>query len=253
MRLYTATAWIVLVLAVAVSAQGTPFRWVCYYAASATPSELSRYDLLVFDSDAHPPIPPLQQRGKVVIGYLSIGEVNKTRDYFGAVQSEKLVLGENKNWKDSFFVDVRNPLWTRRVVEQLIPKILKSGFNGVFLDTVDNAAYLEEQDPVRNKGMADAMVRLIHTIRQTYPKIRVVVNRGFDILPRVESDIDMVLGESIVPSQVTLLKELHKRRPSITILTLDYVNPTDVKSITETYPRRRQLRRHSKLSHLLRR
>jgi uncharacterized protein (TIGR01370 family) len=220
-------------------AQAQTLRWACYYASAAPLSTLSKFDLLVFDSDAHPAIAPLKERGKTVVGYLSIGEVNSTRAYFNNVKAQNLVLQENKNWQGSFFIDVRNPLWTRRVVEELVPKIIQKGFNGIFLDTVDNAPYLEQQDPRQYRGMADAMVQLIKTIRQNYPAIKIIVNRGFDILPRIESEIDMVLGESIVESQVRSLQDLKKRRPGVTILTLDYVDPSNRSAVVQTYRRQR--------------
>jgi endo-alpha-1,4-polygalactosaminidase (GH114 family) len=232
-------ALLVLLLLFPLLAQAQQLRWVCYYAADAPVSTLTKFDLFVFDSDAHPAIAPLKERGKTAVGYLSIGEVNSTRAYFADVKTQNLILTENKNWKGSFFVDVRNPLWTQRILEDLIPKILHSGFDGVFLDTVDNAPYLEQTEPQRYRGMSDAMVSLIKTIRRNYPSIKIVVNRGFDILPKIEGDIDMVLGESIVDSQVTLLKHMKKRRPSLTILTLDYVDPKDRNAVIQAYRRQR--------------
>ena len=232
-------AVITLLLVISAGAQTQQLRWVCYYADSAPLSVLTKFDLLVFDSDSHPALPPLKERGKTVVGYLSIGEVNATRAYFADAKSQNIVLAENKNWKDSFFIDVRNPLWTKRIVEDLIPKILHSGFDGVFLDTVDNGPYMEQIEPQRYRGMGEAMVQLIKTIRKNYPTIKIVLNRGFDILPKVENEIDMVLGESIVESQVTALKELKKRRPSVTVLTLDYVDPKDRNTVLQTYRRQR--------------
>jgi endo-alpha-1,4-polygalactosaminidase (GH114 family) len=214
-------------------------KWVCYYSDTAPLSTLSKFDLLVFDSDHHPALAPLKQRGKTVIGYISIGEVNSTRSYYNEVKAQNLVLQENKNWPGSYFIDVRNPLWTRRVIEELIPKIIQKGFNGIFLDTIDNAPYLEEMDPQRFRGMSDAMVTLIKTIRRNFPTIKIVANRGFDILSKFEGDIDMVLGESIVPEQVRLLQDLKRRRPNVTILTLDYINPSDRNAVIQAYRRQR--------------
>jgi uncharacterized protein (TIGR01370 family) len=219
--------------------QAQQIKWVCYYSDTAPLSTLSKFDLLVFDSDHHPPLAPLKERGKTVIGYISIGEVNSTRSYFNEVKEQKLTLQENKNWPGSFFIDVRNPLWTRRVVEELVPKILQKGFNGIFLDTIDNAPYLESLDARQYRGMADAMVTLIKTIRRNYPSIKIIANRGFDILQRIEGDIDMVLGESIVDSQVRALQDLKKRRPSVSILTLDYINPADRAAVIQAYRRQR--------------
>lgn len=219
--------------------QAQQVKWVCFYGASAPLSTLSKFDLLVFDSDSHPLLRPLKERNKTVVGYLSVGEVNSTRAYFNDVKAQNLTLQENRNWPGSFFIDVRNPLWTKRVIEELVPKILQKGFDGVFLDTVDNAPYLEELDRQRYRGMAEAMVTLVKAIRQNYPNIKIIVNRGFDILSRLEGSFDMVLGESIVEEQVRLLQDLKRRRPNVTILTLDYINPADRNAIIQAYRRQR--------------
>jgi hypothetical protein len=105
--------------------------------------------------------------------------------------------------------------------------------------------------------MADGMVALVRTIRRYYPKIRIIVNRGFDILPRVEADIDMVLAESVfadfdfktreyreVPrsqyeQQVRILKDAVRRRPALKVLTLDYWNPEDKAGVARIYNEQR--------------
>ena len=116
-------------------------RWACYYADTAKLETLMKFDLLVLDSAYPAPLSPLADAGKTLIGYLSVGEVASTRPYFDRVKTEGILLEENRNWKGSFFVDVRDQRWTKRVVEDLIPEILRKGFHGIFLDTVDNAAY----------------------------------------------------------------------------------------------------------------
>ena len=218
---------------------GQQLKWVCYYADSAPLSALTKFDLLVFDSDNHPAIAPLKERGKTVIGYISIGEVSNTRSYFNDVKAQNLTLQENKSWPGSFFIDVRNPLWTRRVIEELIPKILRKGFDGVFLDTIDNSPYLEQLDARQYRGMGEAMVTLIKTIRRNYPNIKIIANRGFDILQRFEDDIDMVLGESMEQEQVRLLQDLKRRRPKVTILSLDYIDPANRNAVIQAYRRQR--------------
>lgn len=232
-------------------------KWAVYYSDTAPVSALLPFDLLVFDSDSHPDLRALSERGKTAVGYLSIGEVANSRSYFEAVRSQGILLQENQNWPGSYFVDVRDGRWTKRVIEQLVPSILRRGFKGVFLDTVDNAVYLEQQSPTRYKGMMTAMVNLIKAIRRNYPQARIIVNRGFEILPKIEKDIDMVLGESmyttydfetkkysVVPQaeyrqQAKVLTDAKRRRPQLTILTLDYWDPADSAFIRQIYAAQR--------------
>lgn len=240
-------------LANGAAASGPPIPWVVYYAAELPPTAFFPYDLVVFESDRHPPIEPLIDRGKKVVGYISLGEVNETRGYFAEVKGEGILLGENENWKGSYFVDVRDPRWTRRVVEELVPQILRRGFQGIFIDTMDNPGHLERLDAKANAGMLEAGARLIRTLRRNFPKMTIVLNRGYDLLPSVERDIDMVLGESVYADydfekkqygkvddatyrqQVEILQGAARRQPNLKVLTLDYWDPADKARIAEIY------------------
>ena len=232
-------------------------RWVVYYSDRASPQEFSEYSLIVLESQSYSRLRPLTDLGKPLLGYLSLGEVEAYRPYFEEVKAEKILLQENANWKGSYFVDLRDPRWTRRVVEQLIPGILRRGFDGLFLDTLDNAAYLEQENPTRYRGMTAAAARLVRTIRLHYPTIKIMMNRAYEILPEVEQSIDMELGESVfadhdmktktyrlVPAelyreQVRLLQAAQKRRPELKVFTLDYWDPADPAGIARIYREQR--------------
>lgn len=231
--------------------------WVVYYSDRAALEELIKYDLLVFDSEVHPPLDPLTDRDKILLGYISLGEVEDYRYYFNDVKSDGILLQENKNWKGSYFADIRSRLWVSRVIEQMIPDILRRGFDGLFIDTLDNPIYLENEDPEKYRGMKDAAVRLVRSIRLHYPSIKIMINRAYEILPEVGLYIDMVLGESmftdydfekksyyVVPiyryqSQVNLLKDVKKRMPHLKIFTLDYWETSDISGIVRIYKEQR--------------
>jgi len=230
-----------------------PIPWAVYYASELPPTAFYGYDLVIFESESHPPIEPLVDRRKTVLGYLSLGEVHETRPYFGEVKAEGLLLPENPNWPGSHFIDVRDPRWTKRVIEELTPTILHRGFQGVFLDTLDNPPHLERADAKAHAGMTEAAGRLVRTLRRHFPRITIALNRGYDIIPAVERDIDLVLGESVYADydfvekryqkvgpelyreQVELLQAAARRQPKLRVLTLDYWDPADAAGIAEIY------------------
>lgn len=234
-------------------AAGPAIPWAVYYAAELPPSAFYAYDLVVLESDRHPPLEPLIDRGKKVVGYISLGEVNETRPYFAEVKAEGILLGENENWKGSYFIDVRDPRWTKRVVEDLVPQILRRGFQGIFIDTLDNPGHLQRLDAKANAGMVEAAARLVRTLRRNYPRMTIILNRGYDLLQSVERDIDMVLGESVYADydfetkkygkvddatyrqQVEILQGAARRQPNLKVLTLDYWDPSDAAGIAEIY------------------
>lgn len=232
---------------------GAPGDWAVYYADRKPAKAFFGYDLVVFDSHHHPRLRPLKERGQTVLGYLSVGEVEKHRPWFRAVREQGLLLEENPNWPGSYFVDVRDPRWRARVIEELIPRLVREGFDGVFLDTLDNPLYLEERDPGRFEGMTTAAADLVRGIRRHYPYLEIMVNRAYDLLPRVAEDIDRVLGESVYSDydfedetyqrvadkayrrQVERLQALHAEYPHLEVHTLDYWYPEDPGKIAEIY------------------
>lgn len=232
-----------------------PVRWAAYYSGVQPAESLAEFQLLILDSDFHPDLAPLA-KNHTLLGYISIGEVESTRAHFNLAKGKGVLAGENENWKGSFFVDVRNAWWTEQV-KMLIRQTLQRGFHGVFLDTVDDAEYLEDKDNGAYRGMLEAMARLILEIRREFPKIPIAVNRGYPLLPRIGSSIDYLLGECIrtdydfgtktyhrLPEkdygeQVRILKIAKERNPRLTILTLDYWNPRDTAGIARIYNEQR--------------
>ncbi len=231
----------------------THAKWLAYYSDEAAPGAFADYHLLVFDSESHPPISPLVDAGTTILGYISLGEVERYRSYFSTVHAEGILLDENPNWPGSYFVDLRSALWRDRVLDHLIPEILDSGFHGLFLDTLDNAAYLESTDAVRFRGMTSSSAKLVAEIRGRFPSIRIMMNRAYAILPEVADYIDMELAESCftdfdfsskqyrrVPDeeyqrQVQLLQGIRTRHPGLEIFTLDYWDPSDDEGIRTIY------------------
>lgn len=233
--------------------EAQPARWVVCYSDTVRAESLAPYNPIVLDSRYHPPLAQLLEAGKDLYGYLSLGEVEDTQPYFPAVRQEGLLRGANPNWQGSYFVDWRDLRWERRVLGELIPQVLRQGFGGLMLDTVDDAEYLESLDPVRNRGMKVAALRLIREIRRNYPTVRIILNRGFFLLDDVAPGIQYVLAESVFSrfdfetrtyrkvrkteyaATVEILKAAQKRHPSLGVLTLDYWWPSDASKLHSIY------------------
>ncbi|HEY7610521.1 MAG TPA: endo alpha-1,4 polygalactosaminidase [Alphaproteobacteria bacterium] len=233
-------------------------RWVVVYSEKPPVEAFHDFRLVVFDSVHHPPIRPLLEQKKTVIGYISLGEVESYRDYFKDVGKQGILLEKNPNWPDSRFVDVRDLRWTKRVVGELVPRLLQKGFQGIFIDTLDDPPELERRDPKRFKGMTEAAANLVKAIRRNYPQIYIMLNRAYDILPAVDGQIDAVLGESVFTEidfakqayrlaetklyrqQVEWLQAAKRRRPKLKVYTLDYWPPEDAAGIARIYAEQRK-------------
>ncbi len=234
-----------------------PEHWVVYYNNALSPESFQTFDLIVFDSDSHPPLAPLQDKKKTLLAYMSLGEVNSSRSYFKELQDKQFFIKENKQW-GSWVVDVRRPEWTAYVNDTLIPAVLAQGFNGIMIDTVDSVTALEDGDPVTYVGMKQAAVHMIKDIHRRYPNLKIMINRGFDILPEVGGDVDMVLAESVytdIPAgakvpvvvadatyrdYIALLRGARKQFPKLKVYTLDYWLPSDTHGVKRIYKAERR-------------
>jgi len=233
----------------------SPIRWAAYYSDVPPAGGFRDFKLLILDSVYHPPLGELK-RGRTLLGYVSVGEIEQTRSPFEPAKAKGVLAGENENWKGSFFVDVRSTWWVDQV-KIAVRHALDQGFDGVFLDTIDDAEYLEDKDAAVFRGMKDAMVRLILEIRREFPAIPIAVNRGYAIVPKIGPSVDFILGESVfsdydfasksyrrVPQkdyaeQVNVLKAARQRNPKLNVLTLDYWDPKDAAGISRIYREQR--------------
>jgi polysaccharide biosynthesis protein PelA len=224
--------------------------FVVYYAYENDPA-IADYRLAVLDSDVSPEA-LAHGTEMTLLAYLSVGEVEPNRAYFNAVAAEGLLGAANANWPDARFVDMRDPRWSERLVSTVVPAILERGFQGLLIDTLDNAEFMEFNEPVRFAGMIDAAADLMRRLRRSFPDIMIMVNRGYGVLPAIAGEFDCLLGESVMtrhdgaggyeelsPADIawqrSKMAEARARDRRLTLFSLDYWDPQDTAGIARIY------------------
>ena len=236
-------------------------RWLAFYGVTADEAILATYDIVVLDPAFQGSIGLVAGPATRVCGYLSLGEV-RTADPFLTFLDRAALLPENPDWPGTRRVDIRHPSWRSLVLDERIPSLASRGFTGLMFDTLDTPPYLELLDPARFHGMREAAVALVDSIRARWPEMMLIMNRGYALLPDVAQKVDAVIAESLMTSpdrqtggfawvdshqvelQLTLLDPAARRRPPLPILSLDYWDPNDSRTIAEIYRRERELGHH---------
>ena len=172
-------------------------RWLAFYGVNADESVLASYDVVVLDSGFQGSVRRIARTGARVCGYISLGEI-RTSDPALAFLDDAALLPPNPDWPGTRRVDVRRPSWRSLILDRQIPALVAQGFTGLMLDTLDTPPYLELLDPARYHGMREAAVALVHSIRALWPKMTLVLNRGYALLPDVLQTIDAVVAESLL-------------------------------------------------------
>lgn len=233
------------------------WRWGVDYGAATDPVLARRFDLLVLEPHHARPIAPLRGPGSKLLGYVSLGEVEKSRPYFTTLARDGALLAPNPHWPDAWHVDLRHPAWRATLLDRVVPEILAMGYDGLFLDTLDNAEAMEHADPVGHKGMVAAGAALVAALRARFPNILLMLNRGYAALPEVAPRIDYLLGESMASRwsfaakryemlsdsdwgwQAERLRGAKTRNPALRLTTLDYWDPADRRTVATLYARER--------------
>jgi polysaccharide biosynthesis protein PelA len=227
-------------------------RWAAFYAKDILPEELIHYDLLVFDGEHYPDLTPYHKK-TTLLQYISIGEVHGHSPLLEPLKQQGAIWGYNKTW-DSYVVNLANPLWRKTILTIEIPKAIAAGFDGIMLDTSDS--YLQAKPKEKDRSIKN-LVTFIKEIRNTFPGIKIMLNRGFEILPEVADDINYILAESILvdsnyknglstaypqsgyESTARLLQQTKQLSPKLKVYTLDYWNPEDADGIIRIYKKQR--------------
>ncbi|MBS0291307.1 MAG: endo alpha-1,4 polygalactosaminidase [Proteobacteria bacterium] len=232
-------AWALACLLLTCGARAAMPAVALYYGHEIPLGEFRAFDLVVVDPD-HPMhrVDALGPATKVY-AYVSVTEVQPSRAYHADIPAE-WKLARNQDWQ-SEVVDQSVAAWPEFFASRVVAPLWERGFRGFFLDTLDSYRLASEFD---EQAQQRGLVRVIETLHQRFPGIRLILNRGFDILPQLQGKVEMVAAESLyqrwnaktrryeeVPPQDRqwLMEQLRtlRQRDGLPVLVIDYVAPQD--------------------------
>ncbi len=167
-----------------------------FYGDSLPLQALQNFDQLIVQPDHVTPVErqQLQRAGVQVLAYVSIGEIAKSDKQYDKLNSG-WTSGNNPNWA-SRILDLRNPAVSNFLWQYYVKPAKNSDYQGVFLDTLDSYQLVAKTDAQR-ESYKQGLVRIIKNIKTRWPKAIIIINRGFGIIPRIASQINGVVAESL--------------------------------------------------------
>lgn len=223
---------------------------MCFYYGNRLPEEMLAYCKYIVVDDKN-----LEEKPVVTydldtkyIAYLSVGES------LDKAIAKDWVLGVNKRW-DSKVMDLTN----RKYFDYLLARakrLLTKDYGGIFLDTLDSATLFLKGEKL--EAYFEQEVKLINTLRKLFPQKLIILNRGFEIIPKVFQDIDALAVESLfwgydavnqsyVPVKseereklLVLLKGI-KSKYKLPIIVIDYLKPGEMEKGLELSQKIQQL------------
>ncbi|MHB8120998.1 MAG: bifunctional glycoside hydrolase 114/ polysaccharide deacetylase family protein [Desulfuromonadaceae bacterium] len=156
-------------------------------------NELKAFDVVVVDPDSGLTPEAYGAGPSSLFAYVSVGEADPNRSYTKQM-NRKWFVGENKEW-NSKVVDVSNPEWRGFFLDKVIEPLWSAGYRGFFLDTMDS--YQLSTDKSKLAAMASGLAEIVRAIKMRHPEARLILNRGFEIFPKVKDIVFAVAAESL--------------------------------------------------------
>lgn len=154
-----------------------------------------RYQLLIVEPDHYSKseVDSLNTAENELIAYITLGEVDRNRWYYPLLE-ERGFLGVNENW-DSPYLNLADSTTRSILLDKVVPNIMSKGFDGLFLDTIDDVA------PYTDRAhLQPHMLEIISNIHSAYPKTTIIQNAGLFLLDKTNKYIDAVLIEDVATS-----------------------------------------------------
>ena len=170
---------------------------VAFYYGNEPPVELlSQFDWIVVEAANVDSTEQrlLAQHGGQPFAYVSIGELDAWRGASTSLPADALVTS-NTAW-NSQVADLTHSAWRTFLIEEHIRPLWESGYRGLFLDTLDSYRLFAPDGPAAERRQA-ALVDIIHSIKQQFPDMQLLLNRGFEVLNQVQGQIVGVAAESL--------------------------------------------------------
>lgn len=183
---------LLLLLAICVS-PAHAFNAAFFYGTPFIP-ELRIYDAVIVEPD-QPDFAsvPVNLQNKLY-AYTSLGEVGADKPYAKDVPAAAK-LTRNPAWS-SDVMDQTSQTWQQFYVNKIVAPLWAKGFRGIFIDTLDSYQ-LAATTPATRADQEAGMVATLRQLKIRFPGIRIILNRGFEILPQIHADITAVAAESL--------------------------------------------------------
>jgi uncharacterized protein (TIGR01370 family) len=210
-----------------------------FYGKPVPVDLLAHFEQVIVEPDNFENIDQLRAKNVDVFAYLSVGEINSSRVWFAEIP-ESWLLGENTAW-GSHIVDLSQRAWHEYLINKLMAPLWERGYHGFFLDTLDSYQLITK-DTKHRFVQKQALIDLIQEMHQRFPGVKLILNRGFELLPDIAGDIVAVAAESLFqgwnatsnsydevtePDRDWLLKKLNQVHDQLglQIIVIDYVSP----------------------------
>jgi hypothetical protein len=154
------------------------------------PETISGYDYVILESQHYNiyEIKKIKSQNEKVFGYVSLGEINENSENFSLFKDD--LSQKNEIW-NSYYLNLKSEK-TIAALKTIIKDILDLGYDGMFLDNVDNFTSFGPQSLQKEE-----LINFLKDLNSNYPDKIFIQNAGIEIINDTATFIDAVVVESV--------------------------------------------------------
>lgn len=161
---------------------------VCY--GKLSPESIKGYGYVILEAKHYTAadVKQIKKQNDKVFAYMSLGEVNGNATHYKDLKNH--TLGKNEIW-NSYYLNLKSEK-TVTVIMDIIKKALNKGYDGMFLDNIDNYTIHGPQKDQRKE-----LITLLRNIKEAHPKSMFLQNAGLDLINETSLYVDAIVIESV--------------------------------------------------------
>jgi uncharacterized protein (TIGR01370 family) len=162
--------------------------FVCY--GRLEPEAIKGFSYVILESKYYTfyEVQRIKSQNEKVVAYISLGEINANSAYFQEFQSD--FSGKNEVW-NSHYLNLKSEK-TLEILMKMVDNILANGYDGLFLDNIDN---FSDYGPQSNQK--PEVIQFIKKIKTDYFNHILIQNAGLELINETGQYIDSVVVESV--------------------------------------------------------
>lgn len=164
-----------------------------YYGNGPLPSGFKNFDWIIVNPGPSR-LPSSFAANQTPFAYASIGETVPSNKNYEQIP-HSCDMGTNPQWGGKI-INLSSAACRSDVIEDIINPLWHQGYHAFFLDTLDSYK-LATKTPEERAAQRAGLVTLIHTIKKSYPSVKLIANRGFSVFPEIKNDLVAVVAESL--------------------------------------------------------
>ncbi len=162
--------------------------FVCY--GRLEPESIKGYSYVILESKYYTfyEVQRIKSQNEKVVAYISLGEISDNSNYFQQFNSD--FSGKNDVW-NSHYLNLKSEK-TLEILMKMVDNILANGYDGLFLDNIDNFSDFGPQS-----NQKPEVIQLIKKIKTDYFDHILIQNAGLELINETGQYIDSVVVESV--------------------------------------------------------